>query len=183
MADGFSVEFTYTEAELQQAEAAWLRHAAENAPTDSLMPYMVAAFTVSLAGAGLALAAGATTQQRGGVVAALLLVAYIAGAVATYRRMWRQSGAHADLARSRNATLRHMFQCHLRADGLMQRTSHGEVLTRWLGLEAAWIEAGLLLLVTEAGAGFTIPVRAFASPDEAAAALAYAQERIAAAKG
>lgn len=139
---------------------------------------------LALAGTLIAVLLDAARERHGGTVAVLLFAAFLAGAYAADRRQGRYerrwATARSDAAASGYGARRYALD----EDGVLFDSEALRGLMPWAAFGRVETAGGLLLLHADRIAHVTaIPLRAFASPEDAARAAAFALGKVAAALG
>lgn len=178
----FTAEAALTEAELDAFAAAMDARTRAVVPPPGARLEAAGGVLLGLAGGLLAVVLGWVAAADGAWIAMLLLVAFIAGMLAMLRAMRRYYAAVRRAQRASTGFLREGRRYALDEHGVAVQGETADAAWSWRALTAAEITRDLLLLRVGLVHGFAIPVRAFASSDEAAAAQRYAQARIEAAR-
>ena len=185
----FTASLTASEAKLTDAEhrayQAGLQDLVQrSAPWKGGWGLWIVGGVLALVGAGAAVLLDVVRERNGGGVAILLFAAYTVGVAATgwrqKRHALRWGKAQRDAA-ARGYGARHYT---LDEDGLSFGSEALQGRMPWAAFNGADVSGGVLLLRAERIAQLTaIPMRAFASPEDAAHAADYARTRVAAALG
>lgn len=181
VAPALVAEAALTDAELDAVHRRAVARTSALVPTPIGWRELVVGLVLAVAGALLALLLDATTERGGPVVALLLLIAYAAGLYAMIWIMTRRQRAVVVAQRRSTPFLYERRRYRLGKDGIQMNADTAESLWSWRALTEVEEVGGLLLFWAGHAWTFGIPVRGFASPEVAAAALAYARARIAAA--
>ena len=179
----FRAEAALTEAELDAYAQAMQARIEAAMPQPSFAVFALTGSAVALGGAVLAVIAGATAAEDGGVIVALLFLAYLAGYLVMILTTTRHFGRLTQMERDGTRHLREEARYEIGEHGVATVSATTRGYWAWAALEGAAIEHGLLLIRVGPSTGFVIPVRAFRDEAEAEAALAHVNARIAAARG
>ena len=185
----FTANLSPAEAKLTEAE-----HKAYQAQSGKLMRRLapqsggwglwIGGGVLALAGALVAVLLDAVRERNGGTVAVLLFGAYMVGVYATDWRQKRYLSRWTTAQRNAAAVGYGARQYVLDDDGMLFKSEALQGRMPWAAFNGADVSGGLLLLRADRIAQLTaIPVRAFASPEDAARAAEYACRKVAAALG